>query len=120
MIFFLDENFPKSVVSILEKKGYTVFDIRSSEYEGSDDIDIFKLAQSKNAIFLTTDRDFFHTIPRLFENHYGVIVIALRQPNRKGITEKLLFALNNFDLTKFNSKVLLLKDNSYSIYGDES
>ncbi len=119
MIFFLDENFPRSVISLFEKEGHTTIDIRSTEHEGLDDIKIFELAQKENAIFLTTDRDFFHTIPRLFQKHHGIIVITLRQPNRKGITEKLFFVLNNFDLTKFKSKVLLLKDNSYSIYGDE-
>jgi len=36
MKFFLDENFPKTVTPILERKGYDVFDIRSTKYEGSD------------------------------------------------------------------------------------
>ena len=119
MIFFLDENFPKSVVSLLEQKGHKIIDIRSTEHEGSNDIKIFELAQKEKAIFLTTDRDFFHTIPRLYQNHYGIIVITLRKPNRKEIAKKLLVALNIFDLQKFESKVLLLKDNSYSIYGNE-
>jgi len=30
MIFFLDENFPKKVISLLEKQGHTVFDIRGT------------------------------------------------------------------------------------------
>jgi len=73
------------------------------------------MAQEKKAIFLTTDKDFFHTIPHLSEKHYGVIVIALRQPNRKNITNKILFALNHFNLSSFESKILLLRDNYFSI-----
>ena len=115
MNFFLDENFPKTVSILLEKKGHTVFDIRSTENEGLDDISIFKLAQQKKAIFLTTDKDFFHTIPFLFKSHHGVIIIALRKPNRKSITEKLSYTLLHFDLSSFQSKVLLLRDNDFSI-----
>ncbi len=78
MNFFLDENFPKSIAPILERQGYTIYDIRGTELEGSDDKSIFKLAQEKHAIFLTTDRDFFYTIPNLFKKHYGVIIITVR------------------------------------------
>jgi len=114
MNFFLDENFPKTITPLLEEQGHKVFDIRSTEYEGIDDTSIFKMAQKESAIFLTTDKDFFHTIPHIFENYHGIIVITLRQPNRKRITEKLFFALNNFELSFFYSKVLLLRDNDYS------
>ncbi len=80
MNFFLDENFPKPVTQILISKGHQVFDMRSTEFEGSGDTKIFELAQEKGAIFLTTDKDFFHTIPFLYEKHRGIIVISLRQP----------------------------------------
>ncbi|RMD98462.1 MAG: hypothetical protein D6814_07525 [Calditrichaeota bacterium] len=76
---------------------------------------IFELAQEKEAIFLTTDKDFFHTIPFMYEKHRGIIIISLRQPNRNSITEKLLFVLDHIDLTHFDSRVLLLKDNYYSL-----
>lgn len=114
MKFFLDENFPKTTISILIEKGHNFFDVRSTQLEGSDDVSIFTFAQDKKAIFLTTDKDFFHTIPYLFEKHHGVIVIALQQPNRKSITEKFIFALDHFDLSSFESKILLLRDNSFS------
>lgn len=85
MKFFLDENFPKSATGMLEHLGHVVFDLGCAE--GSRDADIFDEAQKCGAIFLTTDRDFFHTIPHLFPHHEGVIVIALRQPNRAAILE---------------------------------
>ncbi|MFO7890993.1 MAG: DUF5615 family PIN-like protein [bacterium] len=115
MNFFLDENFPKPATHILESRGHKVFDIRSSKHEGSDDLTIFKMAQVKKAIFLTTDKDFFHTIPYQFKKHYGIIVILLRQPNRRDIIDKLLFALNNLNLTNIESKIILLRDDDYSI-----
>ncbi len=114
MRFFLDENIPKNVATFLIKEGHEIIDIRGTEREGLSDKDIFNLAQENEAIFLTTDRDFFHTIPHLYKNHFGIIVFNLKQPNRYNITEKLDWALKNIDLTKFNSNVLLLRDKYYT------
>lgn len=115
MRFFLDENFPKSATQLLRSSAHLVFDIRSTKHEGTDDKTIFEIAQKKKAIFLTTDRDFFHTIPYQFDFHYGVIIIALSQPNRKRILAKLRWALDNFDLNNFSNKIILMRDYRYSI-----
>ena len=115
MNFFLDENFPKPAADVLISRGHQVFDIRSTEFEGSSDSTIFQLAQEKEAILPTTDKDFFHTIPFLFEEHCGIIVIALRQPNRESVLEKVVFVLDHFELTDLKSKVLHLKDKHYSL-----
>ena len=85
MTFFLDENFPKAAIPLLVDLGHETIDIRGSTSEGCPDDAIFSQAQSAEAVFLTTDRDFFHTIPHLFESHAGVIVVALRQPSRRAI-----------------------------------
>ena len=116
MNFFLDENFPKAATQILTESNHLVFDIRSSEYQGADDSDIFKMAQEKKAIFLTTDKDFYHTIPFEFEEHCGIVVFTLRNPNRNRIIQKLNYFLENFDIDNFKSKVVLFKDNHYLIF----
>ena len=41
MIFFLDENFPKIAISLLESHQHTVFDIHGSSNEGLEDKEIF-------------------------------------------------------------------------------
>ncbi len=115
MKFFVDENIPLSCVKFLTSSGYTVFDVRNSTDEGLEDRDLFILAQKENALFVTTDKDFFHTIPRSVGNHFGIIVIALRQPNHTAITEKLIWAINNFDLSNMRNKVILLRDMGYSV-----
>lgn len=115
MKFFLDENFPKTAEMYLTQLGNEVIDIRSTEYEGLDDHSIFKLAQSHSAIFLTTDRDFFHTIPFDFSEHHGAIIIALRQPNRNTITEKLKWFLEQSGLDNLKNTIVLLRDNDYSV-----
>jgi len=61
MRFFLDENFPKSAANMLRQIGHEVHDLRGSGREGLADSQIFDEAQLNESIFLTTDRDFFHT-----------------------------------------------------------
>lgn len=116
MNFFLDENFPKSAITYLQNRQHTVFDIRSTEFEGAEDREIFAQAQEKQAIFLTTDKDFFHTVPLQFNEHFGIAVFALRNPNRDKILQKLEYFLDHFDVNHFRTRVVLFRDNRYSIY----
>ncbi len=111
MKFFLDENFPKKAIPVLEAGGYQTFDIRGTSFEGAIDGDIFKLAQDREPVFLTTDKDFFHTVHFLYETHYGIIVIALSQPNAPKILEKLKLALDFIKTHKIYSNCILLTDN---------
>jgi predicted nuclease of predicted toxin-antitoxin system len=113
MKFFLDENFPKAAVGLLEGMGHEVFDLRGSGREGLPDPDIFAEAQLSTAVFLTTDRDFFHTIPHIHDKHAGIIVIALRQPNRSAILEKLLWVLEHLQPDSFRNRAIQLRDQSW-------
>lgn len=115
MNFFLDENFPKSAEIYLTSSGHKVHAVRSSKIEGLDDHSVFKLVQEKESIFLTTDKDFFHTVPLQFSSHCGILIITLRLPNRQKILEKLEWALENIDLQNMSNKVILLRDKSYTI-----
>jgi predicted nuclease of predicted toxin-antitoxin system len=108
--FFLDENFPRKATCILESHGFEVFDIRGTEIEGADDTTLFEKAQQHEAIFLTTDKDFYHTVPFFYESHYGAIVIALSQPDSISILNKLEVALELIKRTSLYSKCLLLTD----------
>jgi predicted nuclease of predicted toxin-antitoxin system len=113
MIFFLDENFPKSATELLESKGHKVIDIRGTSDEGSSDERIFSLAQKNKAVFLTSDRDFFHTIPQLYDKHFGVVVFALRQPNRERLLERLEWFLDQFNDVLMENRVFQLRDRTY-------
>lgn len=115
MNFFLDENFPKSAMKILEDHNHKVFDVRGTENEGSTDEDIFKLAQLKNSVFLTTDKDFYHTIHFRHPFHNGIVIIALSTPSGKKILEKLKWFLNYFP-DNHSGKCYLILDNKCKIY----
>jgi predicted nuclease of predicted toxin-antitoxin system len=108
--FFLDENFPRKAYDVLTAAGYEVFDIRGTSEEGLSDDIIFKKAVEMGAVFLTTDRDFFHTIPHLYNNHCGIIVINLRQPNSHSILRKLDTAIEFVKYNKIVNSCVMLTD----------
>jgi predicted nuclease of predicted toxin-antitoxin system len=116
MKFFLDENFPKKITPILEKQGHMVFDIRGTVHEGMADTEIFSLAKKEQAIFLTSDKDFYHTIHLTEKPHYGIIVIALRQPNSQAIIEKITWVLNNIERFSFKDGCILLTDKKCTVF----
>ena len=96
-------------------RGHEVHDIRGSEKEGLRDEELFLLAQESQAVLLTTDRDFFHTIPHIHPNHAGVIVIALQQPNRQGILERLSWLLDHVSMEQLAARAFLLRDTCYVV-----
>ena len=115
MKFFLDENVPKTVNEILLSLNHEVLDPRGTELEGAPDLKLFESARVASAIFITTDKDFYHTIPFLVQDHYGIIVVALSQPNCKNITEKLKWFIDHSDLKSLHKKAVLLTDKRYYI-----
>jgi len=93
MTFFLDENFPRPAMTFLESAGHSASHALHSFPPGTEDTKLFAHAQEQKAIFVTTDRDFFHTVPMAFERHKGAIVITLRKPNRADLLRRLADAL---------------------------
>ena len=45
MRFFLDENFPKGAIALLERMGHEVLDLRGTDREGAADPVVFAEAQ---------------------------------------------------------------------------
>jgi len=113
MRFLLDENFPKAAASLLASMGHEAIDIRGTAHEGSGDAALFGIAQEARAAILTTDRDFFHTVPLLHSHHHGVVVFALRQPNRASILARLTWFLEHFGAGSLEDKVFQLRDETY-------
>jgi predicted nuclease of predicted toxin-antitoxin system len=89
MTFFLDENFPRSALDHLKSAGHAASHALDSFPQGTSDDKLVGCAQEMNAIFVTTDKDLFHTIPMSFARHRGAIVITLRKPNRADLLRRL-------------------------------
>ena len=113
MRFLLDENFPRSTRQLLSAQGHECFEVRGSTLEGTADTFIIQKSIEIKAIILTTDRDFFHTLPHQHPNHAGIIVIALRKPNRMAIIERLDLFLKNVPFDKIPGRSFQLRDSTW-------
>ncbi len=110
MNFFLDENIPRAAVDELIGRGHRCSRALDHFPPGTPDEELFAKAQVLGAVFVTTDRDFFHTIPLLYAQHCGVIALTLRQPNRAALLSRLADAVNRLPVDGSFQRVWLLTD----------
>ena len=116
MNFLLDENFPRTARPILEALGHQVYDLRQEGVRGSSDEMILRMAAEKSAVILSTDRDFFHTLGRRDPSHSGIVVIALRQPNRAAIIKRLEWFLDHMNVDWLPGRIFQLRDQTWMVY----
>jgi predicted nuclease of predicted toxin-antitoxin system len=90
MTVVLDENFPKRIIPILEYRGISVVDIRSTNDEGMSDQSLFEMAQSLEASIFTTDRDFLTMVHRNNSVHSGILIVTLGKPNSESIIRETI------------------------------
>ena len=112
MTFLLDENFPVSAAAFLRERGHEAFLSAETCGRGATDEEVFAEAQRRRAILLTSDRDFYHTIPLLHPEHCGIVVVALRQPTRAAILSRLEWFLANAPQPVAN-RAYVLRDQTY-------
>jgi predicted nuclease of predicted toxin-antitoxin system len=110
MKFFLDENFSRPALTQLQSAGHTAVHALEIFPPGTSDDQLFAHAQRAAAIFITTDKDFFHTVPLAFARHHGAIVITLRRPNRDELLRRLADALTALGERKLDDSVWLVTD----------
>jgi predicted nuclease of predicted toxin-antitoxin system len=110
MNFFLDENFPRPAITQLQSAGHSAIHAMDVFPPGTTDDLLFAHAQKERAVFVTTDKDFFHTVPLAFERHHGAIVITLRRPNREELLRRLADALTELGDRSLDSAAWLVSD----------
>lgn len=116
MTFLFDENFPKAARVLLEELGHEVLDFRTLGEEGAPDSKVIQMAISEEPVVLTTDRDFFHTVGRKHPSHFGVVVIALKQPTRASILGRLQWFLDHFTEPDIPGRSFQLRDRAWLAY----
>ena len=112
MTFLRDENFLLSAAAFLRVRGHEVHTVQETCGSGAGDEEVFAEAQRLCAVLLTSDRDFYHTIPVLHPEHHGIVVIALRQPTRQAILARLEWFLDNDHLV-ISNRAYILRDSTY-------
>ena len=113
MKIFVDENIPVMTVRELRNAGHDVADIRGTENEGMIDEEVWKKVQKEQRLLITTDKGFAQ---RRHENHNGILVIRLKQPNRLKIHNKVMQAMNRFKEKEWAGLTVVMQDMFHSMW----
>jgi predicted nuclease of predicted toxin-antitoxin system len=109
----VDENIPLMTIHALRSQNNDVLDVRGTEREGLSDIDLWKLAQAEQRLFVTTDKGFVH---RRDEPHFGILVVRLRQPNRQRIHERVIQAIQQYPAEGWPGLLVVMRDTVPSVW----
>jgi len=107
MKIFVDENIPSMTVRALREMGHDVLDIRGTADEGVTDDDIWKIIQRERRLLITTDKGFTQ---RRSERHHGILIIRLRQPNRRKIHQRVMQAMARFAEEEWPGLLVVMRD----------
>jgi predicted nuclease of predicted toxin-antitoxin system len=109
----VDENIPRVTVDALAGLGHDVRDVRGTSDEGRPDGWLWQIAQQEGRLLNTTDKGFAVHRQR---DHAGVLIVRLRQPNRRAIHDRVLLALGRFDESNWPGTIVVVRDRAVSIW----
>ncbi len=84
----LDENLPFGLASRLSTLGHDVRTVQDEGLIGRADLEIWEAAQRDGRLLITEDLDFSDTRRFAPGTHYGVLLIRLRLPSRRGLLQR--------------------------------
>lgn len=113
MKFYFDENFPKAGACLLENLGHDWVAPQGTELEGSQDSVLGEEAKKANIVLLNTDHNSFYTLHFQNPDHPGVVVIALKKPNREAILARLKWLLKKNEENEFRGREFQLRDQTW-------
>jgi predicted nuclease of predicted toxin-antitoxin system len=91
--FVADESVDKPIVDALRTDDHEVYYILE-ENRGIPDDEVLKIANNKNSILLTADKDFGDIVYRQKRNHHGIILFRLAGLNIEKKIQTIISALN--------------------------
>jgi predicted nuclease of predicted toxin-antitoxin system len=113
MKILVDENIPRTTVTALIDRGHDVLDFRGSAREGSPDADLWNIALREERLLITTDKGFS---AHRREDHAGVLIVRLRQPNRKRIHNRVMLAFSRFGEDQWRGLTVIIRDQALSYW----
>jgi len=117
MNIYVDENIPNMTVKALRRLGHNVFDNRGTPKEGISDRELWNIAEREKCLLITTDKGF---LAQRDERHFGIIIIRLRQPNRRKIHERVMQAFNQFKEDEWPGLIVIMRDNVQSVWSQRN
>ncbi len=107
MKIFADENIPAMTVRELRAMGHDVTDIRGTPRQGTEDCELWPMAQQDDRLLITTDKGFSE---HRNEAHHGILIICLKQPNRRKIHQRIIQAMRQHGEKEWPGLMIKMKD----------
>lgn len=93
-----------------------VKDIRGTDLEGIPDSQIWEIARTEERLLITTDKGFTQYRN---ENHFGILVIRLKQPNSLKIFDRIMAAVDNIKDEEWPGLLVVMRDSIRSTWKKE-
>ena len=113
MSILVDENIPNITVRELRAMTHDVLDIRGTERQGMFDDELWPLAQTEQRMLVTTDKGFSE---HRNEQHYGLLIVRLRQPNEQRIHARVMAAFRQFAEADWRGLPVVMRDAVQSVH----
>jgi len=113
MRILVDENVPNITVHELQALGHNVLDIRGTERQGMFDDELWPFAQTEQRTLVTTDKGFS---AHRDEQHYGLLIVRLRQPNEQRIHARIMAAFRQFTEREWPGLLVVMRDTVQSVH----
>ena len=113
MKMLVDEHIPTLTVRALTSIGHEIRDIRGTPDEGIQDDALWELVQRERRLLITTDKGF--TQYRTSE-HYGILIVRLRQPNRHKIHQRVMQAIEQVAETDWPGLLVIMRDTVQGVW----
>lgn len=117
MRILVDENIPLMTVEQLRRLGHDVADIRGTTEEGKSDEFLWSKARQEKRLLITTDRGFANYRDR---DHYGILIVSLRRPNRHRINKRVIDAIEHFSGKQWPGLLVVARDRAMSTWRQTS
>ncbi|MEK6406085.1 MAG: DUF5615 family PIN-like protein [Acidobacteriota bacterium] len=103
----VDENIAIVTVHELRRMGHDVLDIRGTVDQGMPDDLLWIRVQGERRLLITTDKGF---VQRRDEQHCGILVVRLKQPNEQKIHQRVMQAMNHFPEQEWPGLLVVMRD----------
>ncbi|HUT57326.1 MAG TPA: DUF5615 family PIN-like protein [Phycisphaerae bacterium] len=113
MRILVDENIPSMTVRALREIGHDVADVRATTDKGASDARLWEIVLAEHRLLITTDKGFAR---RRREEHAGVLIVLLRQPNRHRIHERVMNAMKGLDAAQWPRLLVVVRDRTRSTW----
>ena len=113
MEILVDENIPLMSVEQLREMGHDVLDIRGTADQGISDKLLWNKTYAERRLLITTDRGFARYRDT---EHYGILIVSLRRPNRHKINERVIEAMRLFSPEQWPGLLVVMRDEAMSTW----